>query len=201
MPGLHCTPQNGANPSASGSKWGSLYSPEFAARELGTHLFSHQLQQEHLSASAAWTPPCGSGGARGGEVHHVGALFPHRFRPLHCSTPSGTWLCQDTQAAVQGGAPGRLCSQTTKLPAWRWRDNSIASRPLVHYLACMFINQQFLCKQTHPQSSASHHPGNSTAEPTLLLGCALGSHPLHNFLPSLPHISLPQGLNVRAPLS
>lgn len=90
LPGLHYTPRNGANPSASGSKWGSLCSPESAGRELGRRLVSHQLQQEHPSAAAAWAPPCCSGGARVGEVHHVGALFPRRFRSLHCSTWSRT---------------------------------------------------------------------------------------------------------------
>lgn len=43
---------------------------------------------------------------------------------------------------------------------------------LLRYLACTFVNHRSLCKQTHPQPSASHRPGNSAARPSILFGCA-----------------------------
>lgn len=45
-------------------------------------------------------------------------------------------------------------------------------RALLRYLACTFVNHRSLCKQTHPQPSASHRPGNSAARPSILFGCA-----------------------------
>lgn len=43
---------------------------------------------------------------------------------------------------------------------------------LLRYLACTFVNHRSLYKQTHPQPSASHRPGNSAARPSILFGCA-----------------------------
>lgn len=63
-----------------------------------------------------------------GRDHQVGAPLSHG---------SPCWLCRDRRA-------GDTARALQPLP----RDGEI---PAVNYLASMFINQQFLCKQTHPE--------------------------------------------------
>lgn len=48
------------------------------------------------------------------------------------------------------GTGGLGTRQGSAASARRWRDTGGASAAL-NYLASMFINQQFLCKQTHPE--------------------------------------------------
>lgn len=70
-----------------------------------------------------------------GRGHQVGALLSHGS-----GSPRGL------------GTRRGLCSHGSEaLPRSRWSDTGGASRPSVNYLASMFINQQFLCKQTHPE--------------------------------------------------
>lgn len=70
-----------------------------------------------------------------GRGHQVGALLSHGSR-----SPRGL-----------GTRRGLRSHGSEALPRSRWSDTGGASRPSVNYLASMFINQQFLCKQTHPE--------------------------------------------------
>lgn len=91
-----------------------------------------------------------------GRGHQVGALLSHG------------------SGSLRGlGTPGGLCSHSS-----RWRDSGGASGPSVNYLASMFINQQFLCKQTHPELCFPSPWQQHRADPGS--GCAPGSHLGHS---------------------
>lgn len=102
--------------------------------------------------------PVGTGRCSEGPGPSPGGSLVPRIRGQHSGlgTPP---VAGDTAGALQP----------------RLGDAEIAAPPAsVNYLASMFINQQFLCKQTHPELCFPSPWQQHRAEPGS--GCAPGSH-------------------------
>lgn len=109
-----------------------------------------------------------------GRGHQVGALLSRGS----CAGSVGHGLV----------TPRGLCSHSS-----RWRDTGGASGPWVNYLASMFINQQFLCKQTHPKPLLSVTLATAQSRPWLGMCSGLPPGPQPSLQLFACSFFLPQG--------
>lgn len=137
--------------------------------------FGHVPQHLHLIGSygahedLSWRLAASDAVTARGTLHPLPSLQPTVVfsRGSHLGPADGTCplSCGDATRCRRGPTSKPLSAHLVM-------ERELGHLPaLLRYLACMFVNHRSLCKQTHPQPSASHRPGNSAVRPSILFGC------------------------------
>jgi len=200
--GLHCAPKNQAAPLALVASGVACALLSLLGESLGCIHSPSSCPQKHLSAVAAWRPWCGSGGAQVGEVHHMRAVFFHRFGSPRCCILSWTWFCQDMQAGVQSEVHRE--DSAAKLLNCLPCDGEITPAPpgpwFIISPVCSLINDSYVNRHFYnpllPITLATAQQSRPSSLDVLRASTCSAALPVTFWLfPLLPHLILPQGLN------